>query len=366
MKIVLIGPFPPFRGGISMFNHSLSRALSKKHVVHRFSFSLLYPKIFFPGKSQRFKFRGDDSNETISSINPISWWKTSNSIKQINPDLVIFQYWHPFFAPAFSSIARQINRSVGSKIIINCNNIFPHEKMIYAKSLSKKFFKYADHFIVMTESVKKDLLSIVPDASCIETPHPIYDVFGKKIEKKSAKEIVGINSEKIILFFGLVRNYKGLDLLIKASKNLKKKLNDFKIVVAGECYGDQNKYIELARKLDVEESFIFNFSFINNEDVSKYFSAADVVVLPYKSATQSGIIPIAYHFNLPVISTDVGGLREYVKHNKSGYLCNPDSKSISNSIIDFYSSKNDFSAYIEEYKKQFSWQAFSDKIMTVV
>ena len=137
MKIVLIGPFPPFRGGISMFNHSLSRALSKEHTVHRVSFSLLYPSLFFPGKSQRFKFRGDDSNETISSINPISWRKTSNSIKQINPDLVIFQYWHPFFAPAFSSIARQINKFIGSKIVINCNNIFPHEKMIYAKSLSK-------------------------------------------------------------------------------------------------------------------------------------------------------------------------------------------------------------------------------------
>jgi len=366
MKIVLIGPFPPYRGGISMFNHSLSSVLSKKHSVHRISFSLLYPKIFFPGKSQRFEFQGESSSEIISSISPISWIKTAKHINQIKPDLVIFQYWHPFFAPAFSSIARRINISNDIKIVINCNNIFPHEKMLYGTSLSKKFFKHGDHFIVMTDSVKKDLLSIIPNASCIETHHPIYDVFGKRIQKESAKNILGINSKRIILFFGLVRNYKGLDLLIKASKNLKMKLNNFKIVVAGECYSGQNKYIELAKKLDVEELFIFNFDFIKNEDVSNYFSAADVVVLPYKSATQSGIVPIAYHFNVPVISTNVGGLRESVEHKKSGYLCNPNSKSISNSIVDFYSSSNDFSSYIKKYKKHFSWQTFVDKIMKAI
>ena len=235
MKIVLIGPFPPYRGGISMFNHSLSRELNEKHEVHRISFSLLYPKIFFPGKSQRFEFQGDSSSETISSINPISWIKTAKHIKKVNPDLVIFQYWHPFFAPAFSSIARRINKLNDLKIVINCNNIFPHEKMILGRFLAKKFFKYGDHFIVMTDSVKKDLLSIIPNASCIDTHHPIYDVFGKKTEKVSAKDILGINSKRVILFFGLVRNYKGLDLLIEASKNLKVELTNFKIVVAGEC-----------------------------------------------------------------------------------------------------------------------------------
>lgn len=366
MKIVLIGPFPPYRGGISMFNHSLSRELNEKHEVHRISFSLLYPKIFFPGKSQRFEFQGDSSSEIISSINPISWIKTAKYIKKIKPDLVIFQYWHPFFAPAFSSIARRINKLNDLKIVINCNNIFPHEKMILGRFLAKKFFKYGDHFIVMTDSVKKDLLSIIPNASCIDTHHPIYDVFGKRTEKGSAKDILGINSKRVILFFGLVRNYKGLDLLIEASKNLKVELTNFKIVVAGECYSDQNKYIELAKKLEVDESFIFNFRFIKNEEVSNYFSAADVVVLPYKSATQSGIVPIAYHFNVPVISTNVGGLQETIEHKKSGYLCNPDPISISNSIIDFYNSNNDFSTYIKEYKKQFSWKAFADKIITVI
>ena len=366
MKIVLIGPFPPYRGGISMFNHSLSQELNKYHTVYRISFSTLYPKILFPGKSQFFDFEGDSSTEIISSINPFTWTKTANHIHRIKPDLIIFQYWHPFFAPAFTSIARKIKRLINSRIIINCNNVFPHEKMYLGNLLSKKFFKYADHFVVMTNSVKNDLLSILPDASCIESKHPIYDVFGKSNDKEDAKNLLCIKSKRVILFFGLIREYKGLDLLIRAAQILKNKLNNFKIVVAGECYGDEKKYLDLTKKLNVEDLFIFNFHFIKNEDVSIYFSAADVVVLPYRSATQSGIAPIAYHFNRPVISTNVGGLRDSIDHKKSGYLCKPDPTSISNSIIDFYSSNHDYGSYIEEYKKKFSWQAFADKIISAI
>ena len=366
MKIVLIGPFPPYRGGISMFNHSLSQELNKEHTVFRISFSTLYPKILFPGKSQFFDFEGDSSTEIISSINPFTWNKTVHYIHHIKPDLIIFQYWHPFFAPAFTSIARKIKRLINSRIIINCNNVFPHEKMYLGNSFSKKFFKYADHFVVMANSVKKDLLSISPNASCIESKHPIYDVFGQSIDKEDAKNLLWIKSKRVILFFGLIREYKGLDLLIEATHILKNKLNNFKIIVAGECYGDKKKYLDLTKKLNVEDLFIFNFDFIKNEDVSKYFSAADVVVLPYRSATQSGIAPIAYHFNRPVISTDVGGLSESIHHKKSGLLCKPDSLSISNSIIDFYNSNYDYGSYIEEYKKTFSWKAFADKIISAI
>lgn len=366
MKIVMIGPFPPFRGGISMFNHSLSVELNKKHTVHRVSFSMLYPKALFPGKSQYFDFKGQGSKEIINSINPISWIKTAQYISRIKPDLIIFQYWHPFFAPAFSSIARRIKRSVDTKIFVNCNNIFPHEKMPFGNYLSRIFFKYADQFIVMTDSVKKDLLSIIPNANCIESMHPIYDIFGKKTDKENAKIFLGINSKRVILFFGLIRKYKGLDLLIEASKELKNQLNDFRIVVAGECYRDKNKYFDLAKRLNVEDCFSFNFDFIKNKDVSKYFSAADVVVLPYRSATQSGIIPIAYHFNRPVISTNVGGLKESIKDKKSGYLCKPEPMSISKKIIEYYSSNNDFEPFIKEYKKEFTWQTFADKIVSTI
>lgn len=366
MKIVLIGPFPPYRGGISMFNHSLSKELNKEHTVYRISFSTLYPKILFPGKSQFCDFKGDGSTEIISSINPLTWNKTVHYVHHIKPDLIIFQYWHPFFAPAFTSIARKIKRLINSRIIINCNNVFPHEKMYLGNLLSKKFFKYADHFVVMANSVKKDLLSIVPDASCIESKHPIYDAFGKSKDREDAKNLLRVKSKRVILFFGLIREYKGLDLLIEATQLLKNKLNNFKIIVAGECYDNKKKYLDLTKKLNVEDLFIFNFDFIKNEDVSKYFCAADVIVLPYRSGTQSGIAPIAYHFNRPVISTDVGGLSESVHHKKSGLLCKPDSFSISNSIIDFYNSNYDYGSYIEEYKKTFSWKAFADKIISAI
>mgnify|MGYP001280320781 CR=1 FL=1 len=366
MKIVLIGPFPPYRGGISMFNHSLSKELNKEHTVYRISFSTLYPKILFPGKSQFCDFKGDGSTEIISSINPLTWNKTVHYVHHIKPDLIIFQYWHPFFAPAFTSIARKIKRLINSRIIINCNNVFPHEKMYLGNLLSKKFFKYADHFVVMANSVKKDLLSIVPDASCIESKHPIYDAFGKSKNREDAKNLLRVKSKRVILFFGLIRGYKGLDLLIEATQILKNKLNNFKIIVAGECYDNKKKYLDLTKKLNVEDLFIFNFDFIKNEDVSKYFCAADVIVLPYRSGTQSGIAPIAYHFNRPVISTDVGGLSESVHHKKSGLLCKPDSFSISNSIIDFYNSNYDYGSYIEEYKKTFSWKAFADKIISAI
>ena len=366
MKIVLIGPFPPYRGGISMFNHSLSKELNKEHTVYRISFSTLYPKILFPGKSQFCDFKGDGSTEIISSINPLTWNKTVHYVHHIKPDLIIFQYWHPFFAPAFTSIARKIKRLINSRIIINCNNVFPHEKMYLGNLLSKKFFKYADHFVVMANSVKKDLLSIVPDASCIESKHPIYDEFGRSKDREDAKNLLRVKSKRVILFFGLIREYKGLDLLIEATQLLKNKLNNFKIIVAGECYDNKKKYLDLTKKLNVEDLFIFNFDFIKNEDVSKYFCAADVIVLPYRSGTQSGIAPIAYHFNRPVISTDVGGLSESVHHKKSGLLCKPDSFSISNSIIDFYNSNYDYGSYIEEYKKTFSWKAFADKIISAI
>lgn len=366
MKIAMIGPFPPLRGGISMFNHSLSCELNKKNAVYRISFYSLYPKVLFPGKSQYFDFKGETSKEIISTLNPLSWIKTAHYINSIKPDVIIFQYWHPFFALAFSSIARRIKRYSNSKIIVNCNNIFPHEKMQFGNSLSRNFFKYVDHFIVMADSVKKDLLSIKPNANYIELMHPVYDVFGKRASKDKAKNYLGINSKRIILFFGLIRDYKGLDLLIQASKDLKNKLKDFKIVVAGECYGSKNQYLDLAKRLDVEDCFSFNFNFIKNEDVSNYFSAADVVVLPYRSATQSGVVPIAYHFNRPVISTDVGGLKEYIVHKKSGFLCKPNPASISKAIIDFYDSNNDFNPYIEDYKKRFSWQVFADKIISEI
>lgn len=366
MKIALIGPFPPYRGGISMFNHSLSKEFEKNHTVYRISFSMMYPKILFPGKSQFSDFKTSTSKKTINSLNPFSWIKTANQLNALKPDIIIFQYWHPFFSPAFQFISKKIKLVSKAKIIANCNNVLPHEKFFFSKRLALMFFKYVDHFIVMSRSVKKDLYEIHPSANCIELKHPVYDIFGKKISKNIARSKLSLKSKKIILFFGMIRQYKGLDILIKSANDLKKKLNDFKIVVAGECYENKKLYYNLAKDLNVDNNIKFDFKFIPNHDVGKYFCAADLVVLPYKSATQSGIIPIAYHFNKPVVSTNVGGLPECVDVGKTGFICEPDVKSISKAVVRFFDSKTNFKDHINDYKKQYSWKFFADKIISTV
>ena len=366
MKIALIGPFPPYRGGISMFNHSLSKEFEKNHTVFRISFSMMYPKILFPGKSQFSDFNASATDKIINSLNPFSWIKTVKRLNTLMPDIIIFQYWHPFFSPAFQFISKRIKLVSKAKIIANCNNVFPHEKFLMSKRLALMFFKNVDHFIVMSTSVKKDLYKIHPLANCIELKHPVYNIFGKKISKDIARSKLSLKSEKIILFFGMIRNYKGLDILIRSANDLKKKLNDFKIVVAGECYENKKFYYNLAKDLDVESKIRFDFKFIPNHDVGKYFCAADLVVLPYKSATQSGIIPIAYHFNKPVVSTNVGGLSECVDVGKTGFICEPDSKSISKAVVKFFNSKTNFNDHINGVKKHYSWKFFVDKIISTV
>ena len=364
MKIILVGPFPPLRGGISMFNHSLAEELSMNNEVHRVSFSLQYPKLFFPGKTQTSDFKGKESKAIINSINPLSWLNTAKLILKISPDVVIFQYWHPFFAPAFSYIAKRIKKKSNARIIVNCNNIVSHEPKRLDWLLTNFFLNNCDEFMVMSDKVKKDLLSIIPKANYRLSPHPVYNIFGKSILKKDAKKILKLEDEKIILNFGLIRNYKGLEILIKASKYLKNELNNFKIIVAGECYLNEEKYLKMARNLNVDTLFDFRFKFIPNSEVKNYFSAADLIVLPYISATQSGIIPIAYNFNKPVIVSNVGGLPENVINGKTGYICEPKPRSIADGVIKFYNNTNtSFERNISNYKKNYSWDTFSNILL---
>ena len=367
MKIALIGPFPPYRGGISMFNFSLAKELQKHHEIYKISFSLQYPKIFFPGKSQKSSFKDNDSIEIINSINPFSWSKVASYINMISPELVIFQYWMPFFAPAFTSIAKKIKKGANSKIIVNCNNIVPHEPRKIDTILTRNFFKHCDSFIVMSDTVEKDLLNINSQLIYKKTPHPIYDVFGKSLSKDKARQVLKIGDEKVILNFGLVRDYKGLDILIKSAKILKKQLDKFKIMVVGECYENEYKYIQMAKDNNVEDVIDFNFEFVPNENVKHFFCASDLVVLPYKRATQSGIIPIAYHFNKPVVVSNVGGLPENVKDTKTGIICEPNPESIANGILNYFDSYLfNYKENIKEYKKQYTWKTFTEKIMELV
>ncbi|MBC8346017.1 MAG: glycosyltransferase [Candidatus Marinimicrobia bacterium] len=347
-----------------MFNHSLAETLSKNHEVHRVSFSLQYPKGLFPGKTQFFEFQGEQAKTIINSINPFSWKKSVKYINRLKPETVIFQYWMPFFAPAFASIAKGVKKGCGAKLIVNCNNITPHESRPLDSAMTARFFSLCDGFIVMSNTVEEDLLKIEPNTKYRKTPHPIYDIFGEPIEKQKAKELIGVSEEKIILNFGLIRDYKGLDILITSAKSFKEKIDNFKILVVGECYGDENKYIQLAEENDVFDVIDFRFNFVQNEKVNQYFCASDLVVLPYKSATQSGVVPIAYHFNKPVVVSNVGGLPEIVEDGKSGFICEPNSDSISKGVLKYFESdREEFPPFIEEYKKQFSWDNFAEVVL---
>ncbi|MFQ6678157.1 MAG: glycosyltransferase [Fidelibacterota bacterium] len=370
MNIVIVGTFPPFRGGIANFYHTMAEKLSVNHQVTALNFTTQYPNSLFPGKSQFSESQKKAKYSTVrllSSTNPLSWKKTAKRIIELQPDLIIFKYWMPFFAPAFGSVLKKVKRKLQIKALVVCDNILPHESRLLDESLTKYFLNNVDFFMVMSKAVEKELLSFYPHADYVYTPHPLFDLFGEKIPKKEAKSLIEINEENMILFFGLIREYKGLDLLIKAAGKLKEKIGRFKILAVGDCYEDQEKYIKLIKDNEVEEIIDLRMEFIPNDQVYKYFSAADAIVLPYKTATQSGIVPVAYHFNKPVIITDVGGLKEIVIDGQTGLVVNPNPNDIAVGILKFYRIQNstDFDSHIQEFKQQFSWRVFIEKLETL-
>lgn len=371
MKIVIVGAFPPFRGGIANFNHTLAESLSTEHKVHALNFTTQYPDLLFPGKSQynENKVPGDyPSERKLSSINPLTWSKTANRIIALRPDLIIIKYWMPYFAPAFTGVLKNVKRELNVKALVICDNIIPHEKRIWDDFLTKRFFNLVDHFLVMSRSVENDLLTLYPDASYVYTPHPLFDLFGSPVDNNTARKELGITEEKLLLYFGLIRPYKGLDILIKTAKILKEKMDNFRILAVGDCYEDQEIYRQLIKENDVADVFDLRTKFIPNEKVHIYFSAADLVVLPYKSATQSGVVPIAYHFNKPVVVSAVGGLKEIVENGKTGYVVQPTAEAMANGILTFFQHRDaiDFQGEILKFKSRFSWAEFIRQMLSLV
>jgi len=367
MRISIIGPFQPFRGGISDFNTALFIELDKSHDIQVINYSTQYPKILFPGKTQ-YKNNADElfkSERILSSINPLSWNKTANKIIEFQPDIVVFHYWMPFFVPALRKISKSLKKNIDAKIIVICHNLIPHENHNFAQFFTKIFIKNIAQFIVMSESVKSDLLKIVPNAKFKLIPHPIYNIFGNTIDKKIARKNLDIKAKNVVLYFGLIREYKGLDILLNSIPIIKQELNDFIIIVAGECYGKTEKYYDIIEKLKIQDSVDLRLKFIPDNEVADYFSAADVVALPYRTATQSGITQIAYNFNRPVIVSDVGGLAEIVPNGKVGYVVKPQSEDFANAIIKFFKEDNfeEFSKNIEPHKQLFSWEKFVNNLM---
>lgn len=371
MRIVIIGPAFPFRGGIAHFNALLYKHLSKRHSVEVMTFSRQYPKILFPGTSQVESGSGGfaiPAEPIIDSINPLTWLSTARRIKRSQPDLVIFAHWLPFFGLCYGSIMRLLKRKTNLRVLLLCHNIVPHEKRIGDRLFTRFLFRYVDYFIVQSKKVEKDLLFFVPEAKYVLSPHPVYELFGEPVQKNYAKREIGFDDEKIILFFGFVRPYKGLDLLLHAMPRILDRVK-LRLLVVGEFYEDIQQYIAILRSNGSEGHVTFISQYVEESRVSFYFSASDIVVLPYRSATQSGIVPIAYQLDKPVIATDVGGLSEVVKQGKTGFIVPPnDSESLAEAVIKFYedSLEEKFVSNVRVEKEKFSWESFVKGIEDLV
>ena len=380
MKIVIVGTAYPMRGGIAQFNALLYKYFSSGNEVKMYSFKRQYPEMFFPGKTQfeqdepLFKIPDDKNVISVDSVNPFNWIITGRKIAKENADLIIFKYWLPFFAPCFAVISFIAKKISKAKILFICDNVIPHEKRFGDKFFTKLAFSQADYFIVMSKTVEEDLKVFNKGKPYKLIQHPVYNIFGEKVSKTEAKEFINkeynidVTNEKVILFFGYIRKYKGLNYLIDAMPEILKKIN-LKLLVVGEFYDDENKYMEQIKSLNLKESIKVISDFVPDTNVKYFFSACDVAVLPYSDATQSGIIQIAYHYDKPVIATDVGGLAEVVRNDETGFIIEPkSSKAVAEAVIKFYEEdlEEKFSRNASEEKKKFTWEEFTSKISEMV
>lgn len=326
-KVLIVGPAYPLRGGLATYNQRLAKAfMDDGYEVKILTFKLQYPNFLFPGKTQYStseKPKDLDIDVSLNSISPFNWFRNGRKYRKEKYDYVIFRYWMPFMAPCLGVIARMIKSNKHSKCIAITDNIIPHEKRIGDKQLTRFFVKSVDGFLTMSRSVLADLGAFDKTKPKIYNPHPLYDDFGPGKEKEEAKEMLGLEQAvSYILFFGFIRDYKGLDLLLEsfAQSGLD---SNIKILVAGEFYTDADKYHRLIETLNIKERVVLHTDFIPDNKVPLYFSACDLVAQTYKSATQSGVTQIAYNYDKPMLVTNVGGLSELVPDNIVGYVCSP-------------------------------------------
>lgn len=370
-KIIIIGPAHPLRGGLATFNERMAGAfIDQGHEVILYTFSLQYPSILFPGKSQLSDREAPGNlniNVCINSINPLNWYRVSRKISRENADMIIVRYWIPFMAMCLGSILRMIKKTNKPKIIGLVDNALPHEKRPGDNFLTRYFTGAADGFVTMSPKVAADLKTFT-NGPLIVLKHPLYDNFGSRIEKRAARKSLGIDSNAyVFLFFGFIRHYKGLDILIKAfelfSAKSKNNIHNPVLLIAGEFYAEEKEIKTMIRNSPVSSSIILHDHFIKDEEVSMYFSAGDCVVQPYRSATQSGVTPLAYHFEVPMIVTKVGALPDMVPEN-TGIVCDPDAGSIAEALEEMLTfDLQTFRQHIVIEKQKYSWPVFVNAII---
>ena len=362
MKIVILGTAWPYRGGLAVYNERLAREFAAEgNDVTIYTFTLQYPSFLFPGKTQ-YSTEPAPSDlkivRSLNSINPLSWGKTGRAIRALQPDILIIKFWLPFMAPCLGRVARIVKRGGKTKVVSILDNIIPHEHRPGDRLFGRYFTRSVDGFVAMSDSVLEDLNQFDTVKPRVFCRHPLYDNFGAKASREEALKFLGLDSkQRYMLFFGLIRDYKGLDLLLKAYADSRFRKMNVKLIVAGEFYSGSEKYFEMEKELGLEGMIVWKSDFVPDSEVRYCFGAADIIVQPYKSATQSGVTQIAYHFEKPMLVTNVGGLAEIVPDGKVGYVVEPDSAQIADALVDFFenSRQEQFTEGILTEKKQYAW-----------
>lgn len=372
MKIVLLGPAHPLRGGIAALNERLAQQLQQEgEEVDIYSFSLQYPSILFPGTTQ---YTNDPAPSDLSitscvnSVNPLNWIKIGQKLRQLNPDLIIVRYWLPFMGPSLGTICRIARRNKHTQIICIADNIIPHEKRIGDRLLTRYFTHSVDGFIAMSHDVYADIDQFVQHPIKKYTEHPIYDHYGVIVSREEALKRLNLDPEfRYLLFFGFIRDYKGLDLLLEAMANDSCRQLPVKLIIAGEYYGNREKYEKLIHTLNLTDRVCCFNDYIPNDQINLFFGACDLVVQPYRSATQSGVAQIGYHFEKAMLVTRVGGLHEIIEDKCSGYVVEPQAGAIADAIVDFYvhSRQDSYEKRCRELKGRFAWNIMTDAIRSL-
>ncbi|MES2004813.1 MAG: glycosyltransferase [Bacteroidota bacterium] len=360
-KVIIIGPAWPLRGGLASFDERLARQFTQEgYETTIYTFSLQYPGFLFPGTTQYSSEpapSGIRIKACINSINPLNWLTVGNELKGVRPDIIVVRYWLPFMGPCLGTILRRVKKNKFTKIICIADNVIPHEHRPGDKPFTQYFVKPVDAFITMSEKVRNDLYTFTAKPAK-QVVHPLYDNFGEAVSKEEARRKLQLPlQDKIIVFFGFIRKYKGLDLLLEAMKDVRIQAAGIKLLVAGEFYEKREEYDALIRSLGIEDQLLLHTDFIPDSEVRYYLSAADFVIQPYRNATQSGVTPLAYHFEKPMLVTNVGGLPALVPDKEVGIITEPDPGSIASGILTLYAmGENHFMPYLREEKKKYSWQ----------
>jgi glycosyltransferase involved in cell wall biosynthesis len=375
MKVAVIGPTYPIRGGISHYTTLMVKRLRERHDVLFVSYLKQYPAFLFPGRTQIDDSADPietESEPIISFANPLSWWKAAGRIASFAPEVLVFSWVNPALAVQFRAISALLRRrSPETRIIFWCHNVTGHESRALDVILTRFAFRHGDEFIVHGEEIRKDFHALLPGAPVSVTDHPIYDVFAEHARPSSeAREQLGLDADApVVLYFGFVRQYKGLKYLLEAVPDARDALPGLHLLVVGEFWDSPDEYLDRIRDLGIAECVTVHDAYVPNEEVALYFCAADIVALPYVSASASGIIQIAYGFDKPVLTTRVGSLPEVVEDGSTGYLVEPgDSAALAGALKDFFEGGRgeELSRNVSEYRERFSWDRFAEQVEEIL